>query len=191
MSATSRTRTPRTRTTSRASTRRPADARPARSTSAGSGRAPARGRDDGYHDDFERTGSAFRAVGGHRGRVEPHRAALPASPAGGTRREAWTAPTTAWRIRRAPRAARGRTDADERAARPGPGRHRKGAARKGKGRSLARRRWRARLWLAKNQGALVDGQVVREAAMIPCTTCSDDGYGADGRGDDYAPPTIR
>ncbi|MFD5867158.1 DNA translocase FtsK [Corynebacterium sp. NPDC060344] len=59
MSATSRTRSPRTRPTSRGPARRPADAR--------STRAATRRMDDGYGDrygdDFERTGSAYRAVG--------------------------------------------------------------------------------------------------------------------------------
>lgn len=55
MSATSRTRSPRTRPTSRGPARRPADSRSTRDAT--------RRMDDGYGDDFERTGSAYRAVG--------------------------------------------------------------------------------------------------------------------------------
>ncbi|MGV3113653.1 DNA translocase FtsK [Corynebacterium freneyi] len=55
MSTTSRTRSPRTRPTSRGPARRPADSRTARDATRRMG--------DGYDDGFERTGSAYRAVG--------------------------------------------------------------------------------------------------------------------------------
>ncbi|MFL0446232.1 DNA translocase FtsK [Corynebacterium xerosis] len=55
MSATSRTRSPRTRPTSRGPAHRPAGPRTTRDAS--------RRMDDGYGGDFERTGSAYRAVG--------------------------------------------------------------------------------------------------------------------------------
>ncbi|PMC62537.1 cell division protein FtsK [Corynebacterium xerosis] len=55
MSATSRTRSPRTRPTSRGPAHRPAGSRATRDAT--------RRMDDGYGDDFERTGSAYRAVG--------------------------------------------------------------------------------------------------------------------------------
>ncbi|WP_298087965.1 DNA translocase FtsK [uncultured Corynebacterium sp.] len=203
MSATSRTRTPRTRTTSRASTRRPADARPARSTSAQSGRAPARGRDDGYHDDFERTGSAFRAVGQGLAGAWNHTAR---GVAGVTRKVGG----------RGAGGADGAHDGyggydedhgqeggapmrDERGgAAPGRGGNRKGAGkRKGKGRKSGRGAGGVRGFFgfgAKNQGAPVDGRG-RPGGPGDYDPAYDsvygdgysDGYGADGRGDDYAP----